>query len=252
MIAYQYSNIFGYRKYRPHYILEDFCKKYYDNEVYNILIQKEYEIKEYINNKLKPYIELYNAEGTIKLMKDQINKLAEYYAGKYFDTIIEPNGEMKYPDYIINIGKYKDVYVDAKCVAYISRKYNDTDNPLVIYNNKCGQVYLAAKNILEHYQGLDNKFYKSFVLYMYYNENGYIEDVLFVPTIYAIQLKKYDWDNLSSFEFQLCAAQNGNIVLSMPTFLKKNGMLTLEEKELAIATAAYNYIQKHQEEFNKI
>ena len=85
----EYSNIFGERKYRAHIILEEFCNRYYDNEVYNILIQKENEIKEYINNKLKPYIDLYNTEGTIKLIKDQINKLAEYYAGKYFDTIIE-------------------------------------------------------------------------------------------------------------------------------------------------------------------
>ena len=245
----QYSNIFGDRKYRAHYILEEFCDRYYDKEVYNILTQEEYEIKEYVNNKLKPYIDLYNTEGTIKLIKDQINKLAEYYAGQYFNTIVEPNGEMKYPDYIINIGDHKDIYLDAKCVAYIPRKSNDTDNPLVVYNNKCGQVYLAAKNILEHYKGEDNKFYKSFILYMYYNEEGYLEDVLFAPTIYAINLKKYDWDNLNTFEFQLCAAQNGNIVLSMPTFLKKNGMLTLDEKELAIATAAHNYIQKHLEEF---
>ena len=246
----EYSNIFGDRKHRAHYILEDFCNKYYDRKVYNILIRKEDKIKEYINLKLKPYIDLYNQEGTIHLIKDQINKLAEYYAGKYFDTDIEPNGSMQYPDYIIDIGDYKDVYVDAKCVAYISRKYNDTDNPLVVYNNKCGQVYLAAKNILEHYQGKYNDFYRSFILYMYYNEEGYIEDVLFAPTIYAIQLKKYDWNDLNTFDFQLCAAQNGNIVLTMPTFLKKNGMLTLEEKELAIATAAYNYIQKHLEEFN--
>lgn len=251
-MTYQYSNIFGDRKYRPHYILEDFCNKYYDNEVYKDLIRWEYQIKDELNYRLEPFINLYKENDCSDVLLNDLPRLAEKFAGDFFETELEPNGKMRYPDYIIDINDFKNIYVDAKCVAYISRKYNNTDNPLVIYNNKCGQVYLAAKNILEHYQGLDNKFYKSFVLYMYYNEDGYIEDVLFVPTIYAIQLKKYDWDNLSSFEFQLCAAQNGNIVLSMPTFLKKTGMLSLEEKELAIATATYNYIQKHQEEFNKI
>lgn len=247
----QYSNIFGERKYRAHRILEEFCNRYYDKDVYDILMSYEDKIKEYINTKLTPYIDLYHNEGTEKLIKDQINKLAEYYAGKYFDTTVEPNGEMKYPDYIIDILDYQNVYLDAKCVAYIPRKYNDSDNPLVIYNNKCGQVSLAVKNILDYYEGNDNEFYMSFILYMYYNEQGYIEDVLFAPSIYAIQLKKYDWNNLDSFEFQLCSAQNGNIVLSMPTFLKKSGMMTLDEKECAIATAARNYIKKHQEEFNE-
>ena len=248
MMEEQYSNIFGDRKYRAHYILEEFCNRYYDIETYDILIKKENEIKEYINNELEPFIKLYTKKHCIHRL--DVPGLAEQFAGDYFMTEIEPNGKMQYPDYIINIGDHKDIYLDAKCVAFIPRKSNDTDNPLVVYNNKCGQVYLAAKNILEHYQGKDNKFYKSFILYMYYNEEGYIEDVLFAPTIYAINLKKFDWNNLDTFEFQLCAAQNGNIVLSMPTFLKKNGMLTLDEKELAIATAAYNYIQKHLEEFN--
>ena len=49
--------------------------------------------------------------------------------------------------------------------------------------------------------------------------------------------------------FSLRAAKNGNITLSLPTFLKKNGMLTLEEKELLVATAAHNYIENNQQEF---
>ena len=245
----EYSNIFGERKYRAHQILEEFCNKYYNWEVYNILLEHEHYLKNFLNEFIGEYVRFYKNRGTMHIFNDQINKLAEEYAARYFNVDTEPNGKNTYPDYMINFGLYKNVYVDAKCVAYISRKYNDTDNPLVVYNNKCGQVYLAAKNILEHYKGIYNKFYRSFILYMYYNEDGYIEDILFAPTIYAIQLKKYDWNDLNTFDFQLCAAQNGNIVLTMPTFLKKNGMLTLEEKELAIATATYNYIQKHLEEF---
>lgn len=245
----EYSNIFGDRKYRAHIILEEFCNRYYDNSIYKLLKLWEPSIKEYINNEIESYIDFYKSKGTTHLMKDQIAKLAEWYAGQFFDTKVEPNGEMRYPDYIINIGNYKNVYVDSKCVAYIPRKNNDTDNPLVIYNNGCGQVYEATKNILEFHKGKDNKFYLSFILYMYYNEEGYIEDVLFAPTIYAIDLMKFDWNDLSTIQFSLRAAKNGNITLSMPTFLKKMGMLTLDEKELLIATAAHNYIEKHPEEF---
>ena len=157
---------------------------------------------------------------------------------------------MRYPDYIIDIYDHKNIYVDAKCVAYIPRKSNDTDNPLVVYNNGCGQAYEAAKHILAFYNGEDDPFYLSLILYMYYNEDGYIEDVLFAPTIYAIDLMKFDWNDLSTVKFSLKAAKNSNITLSLPTFLKKMGMLTLDEKELLIATAAHNYIEKHPEEFN--
>jgi len=243
----KYSNIFGHRKYRAHNILSDFCNKYYDNNVYKILISWEDKIQKYINDELSPFVKLYTKKNCIHRL--DVPGLAEQFAGDYFQTEIEPNGKMKWPDYIINIDKYNDVHVDAKCVAYIPRKSNDTDNPLVIYNNGCGQAYLAAKNILEHYQGKHNSFYNSFVLYMYYNENGNIEDVLFMPTIYAIDLKEYNWDDLSTINFSLRAAKNGNITLSLPTFLKKNGMLTLEEKELLVATAAHNYIENNQHEF---
>ena len=33
----EYSNIFGYRKYRAHIILEEFCNRYYDNSIYRLL-----------------------------------------------------------------------------------------------------------------------------------------------------------------------------------------------------------------------
>ena len=121
----EYSNIFGYRKYRAHIILEEFCNRYYDNSIYRLLKSWEPSIKEYINNEIESYIDFYKSKGTTHLMKDQIAKLAEWYAGQFFDTKVEPNGEMRYPDYIINIGDYKNVYVDSKCVAYIPRKNND-------------------------------------------------------------------------------------------------------------------------------
>ena len=245
----EYSNIFGDRKYRAHIILEEFCNRYYDLEVYFDLIRWEDQIKDDLNYRLERYIELFKKDDCLDVLQSNLPKLAEKFAGDWFGTEVEPNGKMRYPDYIIDIYDYKDVYVDSKCVAYIPRKNNDTDNPLVIYNNGCGQAYEATKNILEFYQGKDNKFYLSFILYMYYNEEGYIEDVLFAPTIYAIDLMKFDWNDLSTVQFSLRAAKNGNITLSMPTFLKKMGMLTLDEKELLIATAAHNYIEKHPEEF---
>ena len=248
----QYSNIFGERKYRAHQILEEFCDRYYDKKFYNILVSHENKIKKYINKELAPFINLYKSKKCIDVLKSNLPKLAERFGGYYFNTVVEPNGEMKYPDYIINFGEYHNVYVDAKCVAYIPRKSNDTDNPQVIYNNGCGQSYLAAKNILEYYKGMDNDFYQSLILYMYYNNEGYLEDVIFMPTIYAIDLKEYNWDDLSTFNFSLRAAKNGNITLSLPSFIKKTGMLTLDEKELAIGTAAHNYIQSHPEEFNNI
>ena len=246
----QYSNIFGDRKYRAHQILEDFCNRYYDHETYIDLIRWERQIKDDLNYRLEPFINLYKENDCLDVLGNDLPRLAERFVADWLETDLEPNGKMRYPDYIIDIYDYKNVYIDAKCVAYIRRNNNDTDNPLVVYNNGCGQSYEAAKNILEFYQGKDNKFYQSFIIYMYYNEEGYIEDTLFCPTIYAIDLKKYDWNDLESIQFALRAAKNGNITLSLPTFLKKMGMLTLDEKELLIATAAHNYIEKHPEEFN--
>lgn len=246
----QYSNIFGDRKYRAHQILEEFCNRYYDHETYIDLIRWERQIKDDLNYRLEPFINLYKENDCLDVLGNDLPRLAERFVADWLGTDLEPNGKMRYPDYIIDIYDYKNVYIDAKCVAYIPRKSNDTDNPLVIYNNGCGQAYEAAKNILEFYQGKDNKFYQSFIIYMYYNEEGYIEDALFCPTIYAIDLMKFDWDDLNTIQFSLRAAKNGNITLSLPTFLKKMGMLTLDEKELLIATAAHNYIEKHPEEFN--
>ena len=99
-------------------------------------------------------------------------------------------------------------------------------------------------------KGNDNKFYQSFILYIYYNEEGYIEDILFSPTIYALDLMKFDWDDLSTMQFSSKGAKNSNVTLSLPTFLKKMGMPTLDEKELLIATASHNYIENNLEEFN--
>lgn len=246
----QYSNIFGERKYRAHNILQEFCNKYYDNELYKDLIRWEYQIKDDLNYRLKDFIDLYKENDCLDVLQNDLPRLAERFVADWLGTNLEPNGKMRYPDYIVDIYDHKNVYIDAKCVAYIPRNNNDTDNPLVIYNNGCGQAYEAAKHILAFHNGEDDPFYKSFIIYIYYNEDGYIEDTLFCPTIYAIDLKKYDCENLDSVEFSLRAAKNGNITLSLPTFLKKMGMLTLEEKELLIATAAYNYIQKHPEEFN--
>ena len=246
----EYSNIFGDRKYRAHEILEQFCNRYYDNELYKDLIRFERQIKDDLNYRLEPFINLYKENDCSDVLLNDLPRLAEKFAGDFFETELEPNGKMRYPDYIIDIYDHKNIYVDAKCVAYIPRKSNDTDNPLVIYNNGCGQVYEAAKHILAFYNGEDDPFYLSFILYMYYNEDGYIEDVLFCPTIYAIDLMKFDWNDLSTVKFSLKAAKNSNITLSLPTFLKKMGMLTLDEKELLIATAAHNYIEKHPEEFN--
>lgn len=244
----EYSNIFGYRKYRAHNHLEDFCNRYYDKDVYNYLIENETKIKNYINNELDDYIEVYRNKGTLHLMTDQVAKLAEHYAGEFFETETEPNGKMKWPDYIINIYGYANIHLDAKCVAYIPRKSNP-DKPSVVYHNSCGQSYEITKHILNYYNGIDDPFYLSFVLLMYYNESGYLEDVLFYPMIMAIGLKKFNWNKLSTIKFSSKGAKNSNVTLFLPTFLEKKGMYTLDEKELLIATAAHNYIEKHPEEF---
>ena len=241
----EYSNIFGERKYRAHQILEEFCNKYYNCEVYNVLLEHEHNLKSFLNEYIGEYASFYKSRGTLSIFNDQIAKLAEEYAARYFNVDAEPNGAMQYPDYIINLGSYENVYVDAKCVAYIPRKSNDTDNPVIDYNNGCGQIKEAAENIWKHYNSEHNPFYRSFILYMYYNENGGIEDVIFMPTIYAINLRKYDWNDLSTFMFGVKGATNSNITLSLPSFLKKMGMMDLEEKELALATAAYNYLKLH-------
>ena len=52
-----------------------------------------------------------------------------------------------------------------------------------------------------------------------------------------------------SIKFSSKGAKNSNVTLFLPTFLEKKGMYTLDEKELLIATAAHNYIEKHPEEF---
>ena len=64
-----------------------------------------------------------------------------------------------------------------------------------------------------------------------------------MPTIYAINLRKYDWNDLNSFMFGTKGATNSNIALSLPSFLKKMGMMDLDEKELALETATYNYLK---------
>ena len=68
-----------------------------------------------------------------------------------------------------------------------------------------------------------------------------------MPMIYCIRLRKIDWDDLNSFQFLCKSKGNFNICIGLPSFMQKTGMLTLEEQELAIATATYNYINKTNE-----
>lgn len=241
----EYSNIFGERKYRAYQILEEFCNKYYDNKLYNTLIRWENHIKEDLNYRLKTFINLYKDNDCLDVLESQIPKLVEKFVADWLVTDVEPNGKNKYPDYIIDVYDYKNIYIDAKCVAYISRKYNDTDNPILVYNNGCGQIKETAENILAHYNGEYNSFYRSFILFIYYNEDGIIEDTIFMPTIYAINLRAYNWDDLNSFMFGVKGATNSNITISLPSFLKKTGMMDLEEKECALATATYNYLKNN-------
>jgi len=237
----KYSEIFGFRKHRAYYILEDFCNKYYDHDVYDYLYDKSEKLKDYLNHDIQEAIK--NSDYRIKI---DIPGTIENFNASFFDGKHVPNGEYQWPDHIIDIFKYKNVHIDTKCVLVDDSKYI-TD---FSYNNACGQIKEVSDHILNHWNNNDDDFYRSFVTFVYYTKSGKILDTIIMPIIYCIYLRKFDWNDLNSFNFSCKSNGNFNVRIGLPSFILKTGMLTLEEQELAIATATNNYINKLNETKN--
>ena len=89
----QYSNIFGDRKYRAHQILEDFCNRYYDHETYIDLIRWERQIKDDLNYRLEPFINLYKENDCLDVLGNDLPRLAERFVADWLETDLEPNGK---------------------------------------------------------------------------------------------------------------------------------------------------------------
>ena len=238
-----YSEIFGYRKYRAYYILEDFCNKYYNHDMHDYLYNKSENLKSYLTHNIQKCIN--NCDPHIKI---DIPGTIENFNASFIGGIHVPNGEYQWPDHIIDILSYKNIHIDTKSVLVD----NSGDKVIFSYNNACGQIKEVSDHILNHWNNNDDAFYKSFIIFVYYTKLGEILDTLIMPMIYCINLRKFDWDNLNSFNFLCKSNGNFNICIGLPSFMKKTGMLNLEEQELALATATYNYINKSQKHGKEI
>ena len=241
MKVLNYSEIFGYRKHRAYYILEDFCNKHYDHQVYDYLYSKSEKLKDYLNHDIQEAIK--NADPRIKV---DIPGTIENFNASFLGGEHVPYGDYAWPDHIIDILNYKNVHVDTKCVLVDDSK----DKIEFSYNNACGQIKEVADHILNHWNNNYDDFYRSFVIFVYYTKSGKILDALIIPMIYCISLRKFNWNDLNSFNFLCKSNGNFNVCIGLPSFMQKTGMLTLEEQELALATATYNYINKLNETKN--
>jgi len=235
-----YSPIFGYRKHRAYYVLEDFCNKYYDHRVYDYLYDKSEKLKDYLNHDIPEAIKNSDPRIKIDIPGTIENFNADFIGGKHV-----PNGDYDWPDHIIDILDYKNVHIDTKCVLV-----ENLDNSVKFsYNNGCGQIKEISNHILNQWKNNDDAFYTSFIIFVYYTSSGEILDTLIMPMIYCINLRKFYWDDLNSFKFLCKSNGNFNVCIGLPSFTKKTGMLRLEEQEMAISTATYNYREKHSIEF---
>lgn len=230
MEVINWSPVFGYRKYRILNILSDFCNKYYNNDLYEHFLSQLDIMYDYISKEMDDIIKSMHPKSVLNIPATIEKLVADFIGGQHI-----PNGEYNWPDHIVDILDYKNVHLDTKCVQ--------VDNDSVIYSNSCGQMTEVANHILNHYKEINDDFYLSFIVYIYYTKEGKILDVMIVPMIYGIRFKKYDWNDLSTFKFAQKSNGNFNVPLCLPSFLEKNGMMTLEEKELALATATYNYYE---------
>ena len=211
--------IFGSRKYRALNILEDFCNKYYNHDLYDYFLSQIDIMHDYISKEMNNIIKSLHPKAVLNIPTTIEGLVADFIGGQH-----TPNGEFNWPDHIVDILDYKNIHLDTKCVQ--------VDNENIIYSNSCGQMAEVASHILNHHKGIKDNFYLSFIVYIYYTKEGKVLDVMISPMIYGIRLKKYNWDDLSSFRFAQKSNGNFNVPIFLPSFLKKNGMLTLEEKEL--------------------
>ena len=230
MEVINWSSVFGYRKYRILNILSDFCNKYYNNDLYKHFLSQLDIMYDYLSKEMGDIIKSKHPKAVLNIPATIEKLVADFIGGQH-----TPNGEFNWPDHIVDILDYKNVHFDTKCVQ--------VDNDTIIYNNACGQMTEVASHILNHHKGIRDDFYLSFIIYIYYTKDGKILDVMITPMIYGIRLKKYDWNDLSSFTFAQKSNGNFNVPLYLPSFFEKNGMMTLEEKELALGTATYNYYE---------
>jgi len=270
MKSYSYSEYFGNRKHRIMEVIYDACLKYYDISLYkeienlldsNILNDKiQNELNIIINNHLNlgPEREIEELNLDV-IFENVVNKVLSHI----YNTQQHPNGKMNFPDHKIEHPKFGEIFIDTKGVL-VKKIYDENNNPVIdengfqkyeypSINNACGSMDTLAKNIYMQYVTNDNKIYKSFILFIFHDEDGNILDSIIVPTIYCIRLKKYNWEKnkLSSVLFAKKSNSNFNVPLWLPNFLQKRGWFTFEEKELLVATATYNYIEKNKPEWYK-
>ena len=228
-----WSPVFGERRYRANRILKEFCYFYYREDYYNKLLELEEFIKENITKEINAYVK-YQHDGGYEIYGDYGSIIEGFIGDKILKTPREPNGKNKFPDYKIN-----GICFDSKAVMW--------DN--YSYNNSCGSIQEISKHIIDHLNGDNNEFYKSFIIFTYYTSNGEILDVKIMPMISAIYVTHKDWKPetmkfvIKSAGDNVSGPKNTNVTLKLPSFLKKNGYLySIEEQELLIMTATYNYL----------
>ena len=252
-MIYNYSPIFGYCSHRLDYILEDFCNRYYDHHIYFLIKLLEADLRKTITNK---QIKLYDEDGD-EYSVDSIepgryieNKIFKFLYGKYGNNANhEPNGKNTFPDYSLNLFGY-NIYLDSKAVLCKSIDNPSIDMPLYSpqYNNGGGNESEIVNHIIDYYNGNWNKFYMSFIIYTYYNDDGLIIDIKIVPMIYCLSVPTKNWQ-LDQIKFNIKSrgtdgqVKNSNVILGLPSFTQRTGLNTLDEQELLIATAAYKYIE---------
>jgi len=237
MKTIKYSEIFGFRKHRAYYILEDFCNKYYDEDFYlkltNIIEQLNENIQYNINKKTECHTDIEEV---------RLETCFENSVNEILNCIKYPNGKYNFPDHSILDDKFGKIWLDSKTVLCTK---NDNDIYEVSYNNTGGQINSVTEHILNHWAEKNDLYYKSFIIFIYYViEDNHVKvlDVMITPTIYALSLRKYDWNDLSTVKFSSKSNTNLQIPIGLPSFTKKTGMETLEEKECLLATATYNYL----------
>lgn len=256
----EYSPIFGYRGYRLDYIREDMCIKYYDINLHNELSKIEKKLKKLLINKT-----LNNLKNPLTNKQTQLNTVINT-AGNFIEEAVytnlnkikfievgdwEPNNKNTFPDYTLKILN-QWIHFDSKAVlcdeykTYDTRKFEDPEY-IPNYNNGGGNQDEVSKHILNHYNGIDDNYYKAFIIYTFYNRTGDILDIKIVPIIYCLYVSSQNWQ-LDKIRFNIKSRgtngeiKNSNITMTLPSFTCKSGMNTFEEQELLVATAVSNYL----------
>lgn len=239
-----YSPTFGYRKHRAYYILEDYCNKYYNERFYLKLTDIIDKLTENTQHSIDKKTECHDDIEEVRL-----DTCFENSVNEILDCIKYPNKKFNFPDHMIKDDEFGDVWIDTKSVLCTK---NNNGTYETKYNNSGGQINSVTEHILNHWSEKNDLYYKSFIIFIYYaieDNKVIVLDVMIAPTIYTLYLRKYDWNDLSTIKFATKSKTNLQIPIGLPSFTSKTGMKSLEEQELALATATYNYIEKHPTEF---